>query len=358
VSKCLRIDFAEQQDIIENKRIYLRAADRFHSGEKSKMSEAQSFEPSIGIITALSIEYLAMKALVDEGEEKYIDGIGKCLLGSVRSYERPWHSIVLAEAGMGNNLSALCAEKLRHEYPTIDTFIMLGIAGAVPHPESPENHVRLGDVVVVGREGIKQFDFVKQNPDSTEYRYPPRPPMARLLQAAHVLQREEEEGKYPWNKYIDEAINIRGDDWKRPAASTDRLEYPKGIFIEHPHDIKRRQEEPRIFIGVIASSNMLLKDPLVRNRLRDELKAKAVEMEASGVADASWINEVNYFAVRGTCDYCDPNKNDFWQKYAAIIASAYTKALVESVPSTIAKSNLRQGKKKTLTYWKNNISQT
>jgi hypothetical protein len=60
----------------------------------------------------------------------------------------------------------------------------------------------------------------------------------------------------------------------------------------------------------------------------------AVEMEGSGVADATWDLSAGYFIIRGICDYCDANKTDIWQDYAAIVAAGYTRALLESLPET------------------------
>ena len=58
----------------------------------------------------------------------------------------------------------------------------------------------------------------------------------------------------------------------------------------------------------------------------------AIEMEGSGIADATWNDSVGYLVVRGICDYCDSNKNDLWQGYAAVVAATYTRALLESMP--------------------------
>ena len=55
-------------------------------------------------------------------------------------------------------------------------------------------------------------------------------------------------------------------------------------------------------------------------------------MESSGVADATWNHEIGYLVVRGICNYCDSNKGDDWQAYAAAVAAAYTRALLESMP--------------------------
>lgn len=60
-------------------------------------------------------------------------------------------------------------------------------------------------------------------------------------------------------------------------------------------------------------------------------------MEASGVADAGWDKNIGFLVVRGICDYCDTKKNDVWQQYAAIVAAAYTRALIESIPAEITK---------------------
>jgi hypothetical protein len=83
------------------------------------------------------------------------------------------------------------------------------------------------------------------------------------------------------------------------------------------------------FMGPIASGNILLKDPVSRDRLRDQHGVKAVEMEGSGIADATWEHGVGYLVVRGICDYCDSNKNDEWHVYAAIVAAAYARAVIE-----------------------------
>ena len=86
--------------------------------------------------------------------------------------------------------------------------------------------------------------------------------------------------------------------------------------------------EPRIFHGPIASSGVLLKDPVKRDRLRKKFGVLAYEMEGAGLADAAWVAEVGYLDVRGICDYCDQHKGYLWQEYAAIAAAAYARAVL------------------------------
>jgi nucleoside phosphorylase len=85
---------------------------------------------------------------------------------------------------------------------------------------------------------------------------------------------------------------------------------------------------------VIAAADTLLKNAATRDVLRDRFGARAVEMEASGVQNAAWHQGKDIFVVRGICDYCDSVKNDDWQKYAALVAAAYARALVEAMPSS------------------------
>jgi hypothetical protein len=55
----------------------------------------------------------------------------------------------------------------------------------------------------------------------------------------------------------------------------------------------------------------------------------AVEMEGSGIADGAWSRGENYFLVRVICNYADQNKKDKWQDYAAVVAGANGKCIVD-----------------------------
>jgi hypothetical protein len=58
-----------------------------------------------------------------------------------------------------------------------------------------------------------------------------------------------------------------------------------------------------------------------------------VEMEGFGIAEATWNLGRGYLVVRGICDYCDSHKNDVWQGYAAVVAAAYARAVLEELPA-------------------------
>jgi len=295
---------------------------------------AKQQKPTIGIITALPKEFTTMKILLENTASFKVPGQGagrRYCLGKIPSNDSEYHYVVLALADMGNNIAALRASLLLEHFPNVTSIIMTGIAGGVPHPNKVNEHVRLGDIVVSDHRGVVQYDFISDKIIEKEHRFPPRPPSSSLLEAVRLLEASEIEGNRPWLKYID--LGVDKLKFHRPPEAKDILfssENPDEV-IPHPHDQKRTDGQPRVFYGPIASANRLLKNPVKRDELREKFKVKAVEMESSGIADATWNREIGYLAIRGICDYCDSNKGDDWQDYAATIAAAYTRALIESI---------------------------
>ncbi len=310
-----------------------------------ELSFEQRKQTTIGIITALPKEYVAVKAVVDNLVEFSVPGRGagrRYLLGEVPAANRRKHIIALSLADVGNSIAAARATLLLEHFPNINTIIMVGIAGGVPFPDKPDEHVRLGDIVVSNKNGVIQYDFDKETLTETGHRHSPRPPSATLLEGVRLLEAAGLEGKYPWIEFIERVIDSL--EWVRPDEITDILANSanQNLTIEHPLDRKRQKGQPRIFVGPIASANKLLKNPIKRDELRDKFGFKAVEMEGSGIADATWNHETGYLVVRGICDYCDTNKGDLWQEYAAIVAAAYVRSLLETIQAELYIENISE----------------
>jgi nucleoside phosphorylase len=292
--------------------------------------------PRVGIFTALVEEYDAVRVMLTNEKRHHTPGPGtghEYMLGEVASLRGGGHQVVLAQtARMGNTSAAIGASKMLIEFPSIDVIIMCGIAGGVPNPDSPEDHVRLGDIVVSNGQGVIQYDFGKQTVADFDHRHAPRPPSASLLQAVKVLEQDRVAGQRPWEAHLQKGLAMRS--LARPPESTDIVLDKAGSPVTHPPYSGPR---PRIFHGPIASANCVQGDFRKRNKLREKFKIKAVEMEGAGIADASWEYEkAGYLIVRGICDYCD-NRNkgkqtDAWKPYVAMAAAAYVRAILEVIP--------------------------
>lgn len=188
------------------------------------------------------------------------------------------------------------------------------------------------DIVVANGQGVIQYDFGKQTQATFDHRHAPRPPSASLLEAVQVLEQDRLAGKRPWEDYLEKGLALRG--LTKPSDSTDVLLDKDEQPVAHP---PYSGSLPRIFQGPVASANCVQGNYRQRDKLRDLFRIKAIEMEGSGIADASWEYEIaGYLIVRGICDYCD-NRNkggqtDAWKPYVAMAAAAYVRALLEVIP--------------------------
>lgn len=296
--------------------------------------------PRVGIITALAEEYDAVRVMLANEKRHRSPGSGaghEYMLGEVPSLREGVHQVVLTQTmRMGNNSAAIRAEKLLTDFPSIDRIIMCGIAGGVPNPAKGGEHVRLGDVVVTNGQGVIQYDFGKQVRATFDHRHAPRPPSASLLEAVQVLEQDRLTGKRPWEQYFRAGLAMRSIT--KPPDDSDVVLDKNEEPVPHPPN---SGPLPRIFHGPVASANCVQGDYRKRDKLRDMFKIKAVEMEGSGIADASWEYEkAGYLIVRGICDYCD-NRNkaaqtDAWKPYVAMAAAGYLRALLEVIPAGTA----------------------
>lgn len=283
----------------------------------------------IGIITALPKELAAVKMMLENAKEYFFDGKGaghRFFIGEIKSANGGVHKVALGQCGMGNNKASIRVMSMQSHFNNIESIIMVGIAGGIPTPEDIEKHVRLGDIVV--SKGVVQYDFIKEADGDITCRSEPSIPSAKLLEALDSISIKEYEDIYEWKSYIDKYAVKK---FKKPVCE-DILYNSNGQIVTHPID-KTRDGYPKVFYGKIASANTLLKDYSRRQKLKEMYGVYAVEMEASGIADATWDMGTGYIVIRGICDYCDEHKNDDWQEYAALIAASYARNLIENLPS-------------------------
>lgn len=281
------------------------------------------------VVTALPKEFAAMLAMLDDARPITVSGDpNDYAFGRVPAVDGSGnhHVVVALQKKPANNSASAVASHLSHSFPHLEHVLMVGIAGGVPHLTDPDKHVRLGDIVISDQNGVVQYDHLKLESHQILMRSAAAPPSAALLGKVRVLEAARLAGRYPWEQHIVRAV-VEGAG--RPDASTDKL-FVAGVETSHPSDAFRRSGQPRIHYGTIGSSNVLLKDPATRDTLREGYGVRAIEMEASGIADGTWTAGLGYIIIRGISDYCDEHKNDVWQGYAAVVAAAYARALIES----------------------------
>ncbi|KAK4067956.1 hypothetical protein Trihar35433_6516 [Trichoderma harzianum] len=328
---------------------------------------------SVGWICALSEERTAATAMLDEKHDPLPISNPKdtnsYTLGAIGK-----HNVVVAclpEGEIGTNSAASVIMQLVNTFPSIKFGLLVGIGGGIPP------RVRLGDIVVskpVGEyPGVVQWDLGK----ATETGFVrtgslDRPPKALLSALTTMKTNHEMEGhkisqfleelarkwprlasKYTWNDGLKDTLfepeNAKPTNnvWQAIFAMLyQTIATLMGYLSGHKEpeligrannantkvmDDERTPGDPKIHYGLIASGNKVIKDGSMRDEINARLGSQVlcVEMEAAGV-----MNNFPCLVIRGICDYADSKKNDHWQGYAASIAAAFTKELLQIVRPT------------------------
>ncbi|OAP62831.1 hypothetical protein AYL99_02058 [Fonsecaea erecta] len=281
----------------------------------------------VGIVCALHKELLAVRALLDSTHPmlQIVDqDSNHYALGRMAG-----HNVVAAclpSDDIGTNTAASVAAHMIRSFPAIKFCLVVGIGGGVP---SADNDIRLGDLAV--STGVIQYDFGKAVQNSlfkTTGQVQPPPPLLRT--AISEMRSDPNLSLGQLQEYI-EVIGGPRPEYRRPAPHQDKL-FVASYAHRHKQDscdscdgpqverLPRLGDSPRVFYGMIASGNQVVKDARLRDRLHKAYPIICVEMEAAGV-----MKTCGCLVIRGICDYADSHKNNMWQEYAAAAAAAYAK---------------------------------
>jgi nucleoside phosphorylase len=310
------------------------------------MSDPKGY--TVGWICAITTEYVAAQAFLDEKhkgpEHVSPNDNNDYTLGKVGK-----HNVVIAvlpDGEYGTSSAGSVARDMLHSFPNVRIGLMVGIGGGAP---SQKHDIRLGDIVVSasrdGKGGVFQYDFGKMVQDQSfrPMGFLNQPPTVLRTAVSGLKAQYESEGhqlKETINRILEKKPRLR-KKYKRPAPSSDRL-YQTGVVhplndeascaavcSDNPLKLILRSErtkdedDPAIHYGLIASANQLMKNALVRDKLKAEKDVLCFEMEAAGL-----MNHFPCLVIRGICDYSDSHKNKEWQGYAAMAAAAYAKDLL------------------------------
>jgi hypothetical protein len=193
---------------------------------------------TVGWICAISTEYVAAQAFLDEKHEgpEYVSPNDKNIYTLGKAGKHNVVIAVLPEGEYGTCSAARVGSDILHSFPNVRIGLMVGIGGGAP---SGKHDIRLGDVVVSvprdGKGGVFQYDFGKTIQDQS-FRltgFLNQPPV--LLRAAVNDLKAQYEGE---DHQIEETINNILENkprlrkkYKRPDPSSDRLYQSR---ITHP----------------------------------------------------------------------------------------------------------------------------
>ncbi|HEX5403540.1 MAG TPA: hypothetical protein VFX16_14710 [Pseudonocardiaceae bacterium] len=287
--------------------------------------------PTIGLITAVPEEFVAMRALIDEPVDRYVDDDpARYTVGTMPSAGgRPPHPVALATLGAtATDAAANGCANLARSFPSIIVVVMVGIAAGVPAVIRPERHVRLGDIVVA--EGVVDYDHIRVLTDGAELRRGFPVPCAMLTRSTTILRSDEMIGHRPWEEWLDISSRPGLHSYGRPTDATDIVYDASGHKLDHPRRDRtgHRKGYPKVHYGLVGSADRALSDVGVRDQLAAQHSVLALEMEGAGIGGSAFLNDLAWFMVRGVSDYGDSHRDSVWRRYASLTAAAYVRALL------------------------------
>ncbi|KAK6975253.1 hypothetical protein BgiMline_021599 [Biomphalaria glabrata] len=320
-------------------------------------------QPTIGIITGLYQEKLAVDAMI-ENKRTYVkyktEASSHNAMGESQVYtigKIGHHHVVstkLAKMGEAEG-DIIAAEntvtRLLGTFNKIQHVLLVGVGGAVPHYSDYTQHVRLGDVVVSTPADDSGAIYiycskVDKMPNSGGFNFSTRifsPREKTLINAANKIKKESESTISPqktWEKFIEEGKDIlRGQEshFHRPMIKRDKLFLTKSdgsvVQVDHPrplsYTVKNYKEgQTNIRYGVVGCGQSVAKTEPQRREFAQLNGIKAFHQEHDFVLESVEGNRCDsYLVILGMCDYEDGSKKE-WTCYAALAAAAYMKSLL------------------------------
>jgi nucleoside phosphorylase len=311
---------------------------------------------SIGLICAIPVEFVAVRALLDETYELQLDlhNSNDYAYGRIGA-----HNVVISKGEYGTASAARVASEMVSIFSNLRIALLVGVGGGAPSRRhdirlgdvvvsAPSSDIRLGDVVISapssGQVLVYQYDFGKtiQSREFQQAGSLMEPP-GSLWAAVAGLRASYEMKQQILEETIEKALTLRPllrKIYERPDLKSDRLFQSEVVHryskepcdpgcCNKPSDLVSRklrdawEDNPAVHYGLIASGESPMNDALLRDKLAAEKGILCFETEAAGLMD-----DLPCLVIRGICDYSDSHRNKDWQGYAAMAAAAYARDIL------------------------------
>jgi nucleoside phosphorylase len=283
---------------------------------------------TVALICALPVEMAATVAVLDEMHEEVqpkrdhqIDYVlGRIGVQNV-VISCPIGLAYLEEPG------TILASKIRSQFPSIRSALMVGVGGSVPKTE-PD--VGLGDVVVNTLPG--DFQVARRLPDPQVIQ-----DAIFRVNAKHLLGDRTFQG---YLSLINRKSPILAPRFARPSQDdclyiTD-YNHCDGAFAIH---------DGQKFETVSGHGPLNANAPLIRYVSAPSLTqviddSRLFRSSSSGKGELDLKDSLPSVLIQGIADYSDSHKNRAWQEYAAATAAAYAKELLLTMNGPATRTGL------------------
>jgi len=280
------------------------------------------------------------------------------------------HRVVLVHmAGMGKVNGTTAAENLRPSFPGLKLVLLVGICGGAPKASGKmSDELLLGDVVV--STGVVQYDLGRRFDDGRFVtKDEPTAKLSRLSVEAHALlaklqaEPDRQEFSDSVSLHLTSIHQKLQNKSAYPGRSKDRLFKPD---YRHMHrtppgcpkctanlevclkavektceelgcgqqasDLESRLRpeqlsQPVVHFGLVGSGDTVMRSGRDRDEIARRHGVIAFEMEAAGMWES--MRACSCLVIKSVCDYADSHKNKMFQGYAAAVAAATARALLE-----------------------------
>ncbi|KAI6176394.1 hypothetical protein M3Y97_00793400 [Aphelenchoides bicaudatus] len=348
---------------------YIRV-NAFAKAAESKLNKAAAERPpTIAIICSLFLENLAVSRIVENAHTVHMYNLNGdsnvYTIGDIGPHRVVVTKLsILGDSRQATTSSGSITTRLLGNFQQIEHVIICGVGGGVPHFTDPNQHVRLGDVVLSSTQNgskpayVYGSSLVKDRTTGRVIGLTPQKWSPKEEPFIDLLHSRGDELQAAWLSYADQLIRKLNEektenlDFTRPSAEVDVIavvdaEEGDTVVAAHPDE----RSHSKVHEGTVASmirytapvslddTDTPIKQPnsqALRNGFLKEYNAKAFDAGFPSVIDSVKGNCIDsYLLIRGIADYQNGSSrfSKTWQSYSSAQAAALTRVLIEMLPS-------------------------